>query len=107
MLHPVLPTGAVLIFDGLTPWAFGRNAGPRIWYDEDSIQVYLKEDLEVRPDGQLAVVDAKLFQAQAAMKRGSGLTIPLIRESTFFFRLEGGHLREVPWDDMYRSVASR
>ena len=67
--YPTLPRGAILIFDGLDIWAFGQDAGPRVWYRDRTLTVF---------DSPFRGVDSN--------------------GTIFTFRFEDGLMKAVPWD---------
>ena len=51
--YPTLPRGAILIFDGLDISAFGRDAGPRVWYRDRTLTVFDSTFVGVDSSGTL------------------------------------------------------
>ncbi|MFZ5862488.1 MAG: hypothetical protein ACOYXR_06610 [Nitrospirota bacterium] len=78
LLHPTLPHGATLVFLNIGNWHLGYNKAPIVMYRDPSIQIFSKEDLQVR-DGRLSLPENR----------------PFSRTSTFVFLLTPNGLREV------------
>jgi hypothetical protein len=90
--HATLPARAVLLFKGLEIWAFGKDAGPRVWYRDPTIRAYDTKNL-LHASGQWFVDSPPETQSEqftgAAPRR-----IALECCSVFLFELTGGALIE-------------
>jgi hypothetical protein len=69
--RPALPPGATLVFEGVDVWSFGKDAGPRLWYEDSSLGVV--EASAVACERRTLVADHRVLDdARAAWLRMSG-----------------------------------
>ncbi|MEM7582195.1 MAG: hypothetical protein AAF560_02355 [Acidobacteriota bacterium] len=65
--------GSNLVFSGVDVWAFGRDAGPRIWLDDPTLEVFDARYVERRDGGLVAVGQPETLAAQTmAEQAGAG-----------------------------------
>lgn len=86
--YPQLPAGAVLVFDGgiETTYSFYWASGPRVWYQDDDINVYEAEFLSAE-NGQY-YYESPIVPKQA---------VNLPADRTFFFSVQDGALDDRGW----------
>ena len=44
---PVLPDNAIIGMAGVNLWSFGKNAGPRFWYDDNGVRIYPLDKVKI------------------------------------------------------------
>ncbi|HZS36714.1 MAG TPA: hypothetical protein VFF06_07810 [Polyangia bacterium] len=59
-----VPQGGTLLFDDVEVWAFGQEAGPRLWCDNPRMSAFDARHLRVSKSGELAMVDSPTHQGE-------------------------------------------
>lgn len=98
-----LPDNATLAFDGLDVWAFNKDAGPRVWYNNKTLTVYEFRDLAYRSDvWSIRNPPENQVKAHAAHAQ-KNLTID--PEKLYAFRLMGSELQRISVEELKVMVA--
>ncbi|RJO71858.1 MAG: hypothetical protein C4523_03335 [Myxococcales bacterium] len=85
-----LPERSAIVFDRLDVWAFHRNAGPRLWLSDESLEVYALEEIKRDASG-LYVQDVARDQVEAHYLKPAGAEKRYLDpRRTFLFRF-GDH----------------
>jgi len=101
---PVIPDNASLIFDGVDIGAFNKDAGPRAWYNNKTLNVYEFRNLRYNSGGWFIQNPAE-NRSETSMNRVQ-TWIPLDPGNFYVFRLIGGEMLRVPIDELIRFVPS-
>lgn len=85
--HPTLPQDTILVFDGEVCEAIGADAGPQVWYRDESLRVFKRDYLQVDEEG----VYMKLSGSETLEKTY------LNPDKTFIFNIADGKLLEIDY----------
>ncbi len=99
---PSPPERAVILLGGVDLWAFSKDSGPRVWYDDPGIRVYALEDL--RTDAAGIYIDSPIEDQTQTYTGSAGNRIDLDPTTTFAFQLVGDRLTPVQTDELKRST---
>lgn len=102
-MHPTLPRGSVLIFDGVVLESFDWDSGPRVWYGDQTLVVLpLAHVRRHRVGTTVETLDRGRLQR---MGSSGQTTVELRPGATFAFRLQGGRLVEFT-DEFFGSLGT-
>ncbi len=83
---PVLPEGAILIFDWMPVGSFCRDAGIQIWYHDYSLRVYSIDEVRFDSSG-VSITEALSSDPTRQVRRKTYLDL----QKLFIFKIEQGH----------------
>jgi predicted membrane-bound dolichyl-phosphate-mannose-protein mannosyltransferase len=89
---PTLQPGTTFLFNWIPTVAFGKEQGPRIWYNDNSIQVY-----EIQHVGRDNV---GIFPITERMESSTNKFLEL--DKTIFLAFHGDYIREVSEDQFFK-----
>ncbi|MBI5476371.1 MAG: hypothetical protein HY964_06510 [Ignavibacteriales bacterium] len=90
--HADLPNGSALLFNWIPTVAFGKEQGPRIWYNDNSIQVY-----EIQHVGR---DNGGIFPITERMESTTDKYLKL--DKIIFLAFHGDYIREVSEDEFFK-----
>lgn len=100
-LHPTLPPGSVLIFDGVEILSFDVNNGPAVWYGDPSLHVLALDYVHRNREGDS--IRTQDYAEITHLGLAGSETVRLARGTTFAFRMENRQLRDVT-EDFFTSI---
>lgn len=96
--YPTLPNNASLIFDNIDIWAFNKEAGPRVWYNNKTLNVYELKNL--RYDSSKWFIRNPINN-QLEIGIGSNQKDIFLNEDDFYvFSLAEGEIRRINNDEL-------
>ena len=99
---PEIPDNAVLLFLNLNVWSFNKQKGPKVWYSNDTIEVY--DSKYLRADKKGLYLDNPAETQREVYTGGKLKKIYLNKETTFIFLRKGTQLIPVKFDTLKNTL---